>query len=134
MWAMSLSFFSAARKGSTSSVALGILGVAILLIVLFFVGRASRGSGGNGIVLYYGDGCPHCAIVEEFLQKNKQVEQKVTFTRKEVYNNKRNAREMRDHAETCGMPTDSIGVPFLWTGSSCLTGDKDIIDFFQKKL
>ena len=111
---------------------IGGIAVVTFLVVVFFVARSSK-SLPQGIVLYYGDGCPHCANVEAFVKENN-VEQKVQFVRKEVYNNKSNAREMASFAKKCGLPTDSIGIPFLWTGTQCLTGDKDIIAFFQQQL
>jgi len=86
----------------------------------------------SSIVLFYGDGCPHCALVEKFVSEN-DIEAKVPFTKKEVYYNKQNANELTEKAEICGMPTDSIGVPFLWDGSKCLVGDQPIIDFFKLK-
>ncbi|MDD5749342.1 MAG: hypothetical protein PHO91_00960 [Patescibacteria group bacterium] len=86
----------------------------------------------DGIILFYGDGCPHCAIVEEYVNQNG-VEAKVSFAKKEVYYNKHNADELVAKARACGMPTDSIGVPFLWDGSKCLVGDQDIIEFFKTK-
>ena len=85
------------------------------------------------IILYYGDGCPHCALVEKFVAENS-IETKVSFAKKEVYYNKQNASELAEKARTCGMPTDSIGVPFLWDGSKCLVGDQDIIEFFKSKI
>ena len=87
----------------------------------------------SSIALYYGDGCPHCAIVDEFLKENN-VEGKVSYEKKEVYNNKKNADELAERAKTCDLPTDSIGVPFLWDGSKCLIGDKDIINFFKQRM
>ncbi|MDO8468788.1 MAG: hypothetical protein Q7S29_03465 [Candidatus Peribacter sp.] len=112
---------------------IGGIAVVIFLAVVFFVARSGGNSLPQGMVLYYGDGCPHCANVEAFVKENN-VEQKVQFVRKEVYNNKSNAREMGSFAKKCGLPTDSIGIPFLWTGAKCLTGDKDIIAFFQQQL
>ena len=86
----------------------------------------------SGIILFYGDGCPHCALVEEYVSQNG-IEAKVPFIKKEVYYNKQNASELAEQAKICGMPTDSIGVPFLWDGSKCLVGDQPIIDFFKDK-
>ncbi|MDD4628679.1 MAG: hypothetical protein PHE68_04795 [Candidatus Peribacteraceae bacterium] len=120
------------RSGGIPGMVLGVVGVVALLAVLFFFARASVG-GGKGIIFFFGNGCPHCEIVEKYFADNR-VEEKVMFEKKEVYYNKKNQREMAAHAKTCGLPTDNIGVPFLWTGSGCLIGDKDIIDFFQKKL
>lgn len=86
----------------------------------------------NQIVLYYGEGCPHCAKVEEFIKENK-IEEKVQFARKEVWYNQINAAELGEKAKICGLKTDTVGVPFLWDGSKCLIGDQDIINFFKTK-
>lgn len=88
----------------------------------------------KGIILFVGDGCPHCAKVEEFLTQNK-VKDKVEFTTLEVYKNKDNAALMAKKAVSCSLSLDSIGVPFLWDGTSkCLVGDVDITSFFQDKI
>ena len=87
----------------------------------------------NQIIFYYGDGCPHCAIVEEYIKENK-IQDKISFTQKEVYYNQGNAKELEEKAKICGLPTDSIGVPFLWDGEKCLIGDQDIINFFKQKI
>lgn len=84
------------------------------------------------IILFHGDGCPHCANVEKFIKDNN-IEEKISFAKKEVYNNAANANELSQKAEKCGVDTKSIGVPFLWDGEKCLVGDTDIIDFFKKK-
>jgi glutaredoxin len=84
------------------------------------------------IILFYGDGCPHCAIVEEYIKENN-INDKISFAQKEVYYNQNNAKELEAKAKICGLPTDSIGVPFLWDGEKCLIGDQDIIDFFKQK-
>ncbi|MFA6552710.1 MAG: hypothetical protein WCT19_04410 [Candidatus Paceibacterota bacterium] len=84
------------------------------------------------IILFYGDGCPHCAIIEEYIKKNN-INDKISFAQKEVYYNQNNAKELEAKAKICGFPTDSIGVPFLWDGEKCLIGDQDIINFFKQK-
>jgi len=83
-------------------------------------------------ILFYGDGCPHCAIVEDYINQNG-IEVKVPFVKKEVYYNKQNSTELGEKAKICGLPTDSINVPFLWNGEDCLIGDQDIINFFKQK-
>jgi len=85
------------------------------------------------IIFFYGDGCPHCAIVEKYFEENN-VQDKISFTQKEVYHNQNNAKELQTKAKICGIPTNSIGVPFLWDGKKCLIGDKDIVDFFKQKM
>lgn len=87
----------------------------------------------NGIVLFYGDGCPHCKIVDDFVKANN-IETKVKFIRLEVFNNKDNAKVLSERAQACGLLTDQIGVPFLWNGKTCIVGDQDVIKFFQEKV
>ncbi|MFA5359929.1 MAG: hypothetical protein WC349_03150 [Patescibacteria group bacterium] len=84
------------------------------------------------IILFYGDGCPHCKIVEDYIGKNN-IKEKFSFIQKEVYYNKTNANELGEKAKICGLATDSIGVPFLFDGKKCYIGDQDIINFFKQK-
>ncbi len=83
------------------------------------------------IVFYYGYNCPHCEIVEKYLDEN-DIASKVGFSKKEVYKNKANAAEAIEKAAQCGIGADKLGVPFLWDGESCHIGDRDIIDFFKR--
>lgn len=85
------------------------------------------------VILFYGQGCPHCAIVEDYIEKNN-INEKISFEEKEVYYNKGNANDLIQKAKACGIPTDSIGVPFLWDGEKCYVGDQEIIEFFNQKL
>jgi len=121
-----------ARPGRVPAFVYGLAGVIGFLAVLFFLARGS-GPAESGIILYWGIGCPHCEKVEEFLQANK-VEQVIEITKKEVYQNQKNAYEMGKHAGVCGLPTDSVAVPLLWTGQQCLIGDVDIIGYFRQAL
>jgi len=87
------------------------------------------------IILFYGEGCPHCAKVEEFIKENK-IKEKITFEEKEVYFNKENAKQLIEVAKKCGFNENEIGVPFLWDGENqkCIVGDEPIINFFKEKL
>jgi len=81
------------------------------------------------IILFYGDECPHCALLEEWLKENQ-----INIKKLEVYHNQENVDLLVKKAEICKLSTDSIGVPFLWTGSDCISGDEPIEDFFREKL
>ena len=85
------------------------------------------------LIYFYGEGCPHCANVDAFLKDNK-IEEKVSFEKKEVFNNQDNAKELVDLSQKCSLPADQVGVPFLWDGSKCFVGDTDIINFFKQKV
>ncbi|MGE5298231.1 MAG: hypothetical protein ACM3KM_03645, partial [Acidobacteriaceae bacterium] len=84
------------------------------------------------IILFVGEGCPHCAKVEEFIQTNN-IASKVQFRMLEVYNNQDNAKLLVSKAEICKIDTKSIGVPFLWDGSNCIVGEIDVTEFFKAK-
>jgi len=87
------------------------------------------------IILFYGSGCPHCAKVEAFIKENK-IKEKIAFEEKEVYFNKKNAKQLVEIAKNCGFNEKEIGVPFLWDGEGqrCIVGDEPIINFFKEKL
>ena len=84
-------------------------------------------------VFFYGNTCPHCADVEAWMKEN-QIEEKIAIVKKEVYDNRQNSQELTKAAESCGLPTDSIGVPFLYTEGKCLIGTPDIINYLKEKL
>lgn len=87
----------------------------------------------NGIILFYGDGCPHCKIVDDFITENK-IEDKIKFSRLEVWFNKNNQAIISKVAETCGIKGDSVGVPFLYDGKgNCVVGDELVINFFKNE-
>ncbi|MCX6783840.1 MAG: hypothetical protein NT141_02120 [candidate division WWE3 bacterium] len=89
----------------------------------------------SAMILFYGDGCPHCKNVDDFVATVPNLQNKLGYSHKEVFLNKDNAATMLDKAKTCKLDTtQGMGVPFLWTGSACVEGDTDIINFFKSKL
>jgi glutaredoxin len=83
-------------------------------------------------VFFYGNTCPHCADVEAWM-KESRIEEKISITKKEVYDNQQNAQELTKAAQSCGLPTNNIGVPFLYTEGKCLVGTPDIINYLSEK-
>ena len=84
-------------------------------------------------ILFYGDGCPHCANVENFIDNNGVLGQ-TSLIEKEVYNDKSNLNELSQKAGLCGINSNSLVVPFLWTGSQCILGDTPIIDYLKNQI
>ena len=107
----------------------------ILLIAVALIGFltiSAKKSSKNEMILFYGYTCPHCKKVSEYIEANN-VRAKFNFQELEVYNNKANAQLMTKKAVGCGLDTSQgLGVPFFYTGTNCLVGDQDIINFFQK--
>jgi len=87
----------------------------------------------TSIIFYYSNTCPHCKVVEEYIDAN-DIKEKVDFQSKEVGENKDNASELMAKAAKCGIPQDQIGVPFLWDGTKCIIGQDEIINFFKDKI
>ena len=67
-----------------------------------------------GIVLFFGDGCPHC-------KTSPQLEA--------------NAVLMIKLAQSCNLDaSNGVGIPFLYDGSGkCIGGDVDSINFFKNE-
>ncbi len=112
--------------------------VVILIIAWIFIVRAKEKELLKSVegkkIFFYGIGCPHCANVEKFFEENK-VEEKFQFEKKEIYQDKNNAKILILIAKKrCSLPDDQIGVPFFWTGEKCIVGDQPIIDYFREKL
>lgn len=82
----------------------------------------------NEIILFYSDTCPHCKNVEDFIRQNN-IDLKLTITRKEVSYNIKNGELLAEKAAKCGLATNRIGVPLLWNGKICYSGDEDVINF-----
>ena len=95
--------------------------------------ESTKNSLPTDIVFYYGETCPHCKKVDEYVAQNN-VQEKVPFVQKEVYNDEKNSAELVKVAEKCGIAADEVGVPLLWADQQCLVGDKDIIDYFSQKM
>jgi len=126
-----------------TTIILVILIVFVLIVGIYFVVKGRRNndeqllaSVQNSTIFFYGDGCPHCANVDKFVTDNN-VESKIQFERKEIFNDSNNSHLMTLIAtKKCGLSESNLGVPFLWDGpeSKCVSGDQPIIDFFKQKL
>lgn len=84
------------------------------------------------IVYYYGEGCPHCKVINEFLVEN-DIASKVAFEKKEVWGNKANASEMSRRAKACDIKPEGMGVPFVYAAGQCFIGEPDVRKFFSEK-
>ena len=114
--------------------AIYIITAIILVAALFFVWQSGFLTKAvnipEGTILFYGEGCPHCKVVDDFITQNK-VEEKVKFARLEVWNNKYNQKILTKAAEICNIKTDTVGVPFLFDKNKCFVGQIEVIDFFK---
>ncbi len=76
------------------------------------------------VYFFYGDGCPHCAKEEIFLDKlEKEYKGKVEILRYEVWYNSKNARLLREMATKIKL--NVTGVPITIIGDKAITGYGD---------
>lgn len=81
------------------------------------------------IYLFYGQGCPHCAQVESFFEKNN-LYTRYSVEKREIYSHKDNALLFNTLLNKYQIPESGRGVPAVVIGSKVLMGDKPIIDNF----
>lgn len=82
----------------------------------------------NEVILYYGNGCAHCAHVEKVL-KEYNLESK--FVHKEIYQNLSNAEEFNDICDENKIALMERTVPLLYTKEGCYIGDEDILNYVK---
>ncbi len=90
------------------------------------------GDPNSSIVYYYGKECPHCKDLAKFLE-DKRIADKVSFAKKEVWHNAKNADEMQKRADGCQVSKEGMGVPFVWSEGQCFVGGPDAENFFKQK-
>lgn len=110
---------------------IAIILAVVLLSIIFYFSKIKPDD--TGIILFYGDSCPHCEIVDNFISENG-IREKVLFSELEVSSNADNANILFQKASICKINQNEVGVPFLWDGENCFLGDVDVINFFQGKI
>lgn len=85
----------------------------------------------KNIEYYWGDGCPHCAVVAEFLE-NWSKKDEINIEKLETWSSPANARKLTQRASYCNLRSNQVGVPFLFTPKGeCIIGDQPIIDHLK---
>ena len=104
---------------------------------------------GAKFTIYYGNGCPHCENLEEWMKKNGYLPSgsainqaavdawisnaKLKFNYKEIWHNQTNHNELSSEASKLAVPEDQIGVPFLIdsVNGKSYAGDQSIENYFS---
>lgn len=117
------------------AIVLWVLGiVAFLFGAVFFLSKSFNTTvdfDQNSITFFYGNTCPHCKIVEDFLSEEK-VDDKIQFSRKEIYNSAQNKAEFDQAVKLCQLNPSQVGVPFLYAKGDCFFGSPDVIEYFKQ--
>lgn len=92
----------------------------IPLFFLFFSINNVFASSELSLYFFYGDGCPHCAKEEIFLDKLEKKYPDIVIYRYEVWHDQDNARLLFEIASKLGVKV--TGVPVLVVGNEAITG------------
>ena len=77
---------------------------------------------------FYGDGCPHCANVEPFLDDLEAKNPNVQIERFETWHDEVNNQIMKDYFDAYNVPSNQRGVPILFIADKFYVGDTPILD------
>jgi cytochrome c biogenesis protein CcdA/glutaredoxin len=86
------------------------------------------------IYFFYGDGCPHCARVEPFIEQLELKYPNLEIHRFEIYNNRSNALILNNYFDAYNIPERERGVPAVFIANSYLIGDKPILNKLEEKI
>ena len=99
-----------------------ILIVIILLLVLIPIPKVNAKEKLN-LYLFWGDGCPHCALEKEYLEDLKKEYKKLNVIQYEVWYNEENNTFLKQIAEKTNKSL--TGVPVTIIGQTIITGFKE---------
>ena len=108
--------------------------VLLLLIVLFPV--TAKADNVVNMYLFYGDGCPHCAEEEKFLDKYLKEEKNAKLIKYEVWHSEENRKTWVKIQDK--LNNHENGVPYLIIGDKVVVGyldgvtDENIKDYVNK--
>jgi len=83
----------------------------------------------RSIIYFHGNGCPHCAKVDQWLEDN-DLWSKYPIDDREIYDSPDNAKYFNQVLGDLGVPLRERGVPTMVLGEFTLSGDKPIIEGF----
>lgn len=93
--------------------------LSLLFFIIPFVGQAADKEKIN-LYFFYGDGCPHCAKEEIFLDYLEKKKENIKVYRFEVWDDVDNAKLLKDVSKSLGVKVS--GVPFLVIGDKTVSG------------
>lgn len=93
----------------------------ILLTLILFIPITIFGSEKQmNLYLFYGDGCPHCAEEEKFLNEYLKDKDNISLYKYEVWYNEENIQKYADIHEI--LNDNNNGIPYLVIGNTAIVG------------
>ena len=94
----------------------------VILFVLLFIPSVVLGKEVN-MYLFYGDGCPHCAALEEYLDGYLEENKDVKLYKYEVWYHEENQDKYNGVKDI--IKDNTSGIPYLIIGNTSITGYAD---------
>lgn len=92
----------------------------VVLFMFIFIPFGVSANENVNIYLFYGDGCPHCAALEEYLDKEYSDDKDVTVYKYEVWNDASNQELWKKVENVTG--EEAKGVPYFVIGEDVFQG------------
>ncbi len=112
-----------------------IIKIAILILFLVLISYLNHNfssSKKGEIIIFWGQGCPHCMNVENFIQQNN-LDKYFNIERREIYFNKENREKFNKICQELNIPMEKQGVPLAVIDKEYYVGDKEIIRMLSEK-
>ena len=92
----------------------------VIVFMFLFITFGVNANESVNIYLFYGDGCPHCAALEEYLNNEYSSDKNVIVYKYEVWNNKENQELWKKVENITG--EEAKGVPYFVIGDEIYQG------------
>lgn len=109
-----------------------VLLLAIVLFLLLMPLGAFAESNKTCVYYFYGQGCPHCAKVEEFFKQIEPSYPDLEIHSFEIYNNRTNLLMLHNFFEAYNVSSVERGIPIVFFSDKYISGDTPIIENFTK--
>lgn len=86
------------------------------------------------VYFFYGEGCPHCARVEPFIEEISGKYPEIHIEKNEVYKNMENALQMTRMFDKYGVAQEDRGVPVVFLNGTYFLGDRPILDNLENEI
>lgn len=107
----------------------------IFLTLLLFIGSFQIACAENpSLYFYYGNGCPHCAQVEPFIEQMAEKYPDLDVKQYEVYSNPVNSSRLTQAFEDHGIPINQRGVPIAFLNGMYFLGDSPILNNLENEI
>jgi len=94
--------------------------IIISLLILIFLSSFVYAKNNVTVYFFYGDGCPHCADAEPFLEELVDKYPELTIKSFESWHNKSNTNLFTEMSAACG--SSVVGVPTIFIGHKPIIG------------